>query len=162
MTMQDMQATETSVHTDTLVNAPVERAFKVFTEEMASWWHPDHHILAGELDKMVFEPRAGGRIYDLATDGSECTWARVLAFDPPHRLVFSWDISPRWEIETDHAKTSEVEVRFVAQDDETTRVELEHRHLDRHGDGWEGERDAVGSPGGWPDGLRRFADYVGR
>jgi uncharacterized protein YndB with AHSA1/START domain len=162
MTMQDMQATETSVHTDTLVNAPVERAFKVFTEEMASWWHPDHHILAGELDKMVFEPRAGGRIYDLATDGSECTWARVLAFDPPHRLVFSWDISPRWEIETDHAKSSEVEVTFVAQDDRTTRVELEHRHLDRHGEGWEGERDAVGSPGGWPDGLRRFAEHVDR
>jgi uncharacterized protein YndB with AHSA1/START domain len=160
MTMQDMQATETSVHTDTLVNAPIERAFKVFTEEMGSWWHPDHHILVGELDRMVFEPRAGGRIYDLATDGSECTWARVLAFEPPHRLVFSWDISPRWEVETDHAKTSEVEVRFVAQDDLTTRVELEHRHLDRHGEGWEGERDAVGSPGGWPDGLRRFAEHV--
>jgi uncharacterized protein YndB with AHSA1/START domain len=162
MTMQDMQATETSVHTDTLVNAPVERAFKVFTEEMGSWWHPDHHILVGELDRMVFEPRVGGRIYDLATDGSECTWARVLAFDPPHRLVFSWDISPRWEIETDHAKSSEVEVTFVAQDDRTTRVELEHRHLDRHGEGWEGERDAVGSPGGWPDGLRRFAEHVER
>jgi uncharacterized protein YndB with AHSA1/START domain len=160
MTMQDMQATETSVRTDTVVNAPIERAFKVFTEEMASWWNPDHHIIAGELEKMIFEPRVGGRIYDVATDGNECTWARVLAFEPPQRLVFSWDISPRWEIETDHAKTSEVEVRFVAQDDETTRVELEHRHLDRHGEGWEGERDAVGSPGGWPDGLRRFAEHV--
>jgi uncharacterized protein YndB with AHSA1/START domain len=160
--MQDTQVTETSVRTDVVVKAPIERAFQVFTQEMASWWNPDHHILAGELEKMVFEPRAGGRIYDVATDGSECTWARVLAFEPPHRLVFSWDISPRWEIETDLDKTSEVEVSFVAEDDKTTRVELEHRNLDRHGEGWEGERAAVGSQGGWPSGLRRFADYVER
>ena len=162
MTMQDMQATQTSVHTDVVVKAPLERAFKVFTEEMASWWNPEHHILSGELEKMVFEPRVGGRIYDVGTDGSECIWARVLAFEPPHRLVFSWDISPRWEIESDHAKTSEVEVTFVAEDEQRTRVELEHRNLDRHGEGWEGERNAVGSAGGWPDGLRRFADYVER
>jgi uncharacterized protein YndB with AHSA1/START domain len=161
MTMQDTQATETSVRTEVVVRAPVERAFTVFTEEMASWWDPDHHLVA-ELERMVFEPRVGGRIYDVATDGSECTWARVLAFEPPHRLVFSWDISPRWQIETDHAKTSEVEVTFVAESDQTTRVELAHRHLNRHGEGWEGERDAVGSPGGWPGGLRRFADHVGR
>ena len=154
--------TGTSVRTEVVVNAPIERAFKVFTEEMASWWDPDHHLIQGQLERMVFEPRAGGRIYDVATDGSECTWARVLAFDPPHRLVFSWDISPRWEIETDHEKTSEVEVTFAAQDEHTTRVTLEHRNLDRHGEGWEGERDAVGSPGGWTSGLRRFAEHVER
>jgi uncharacterized protein YndB with AHSA1/START domain len=155
-------ATEASVRTEVTVQAPVERAFHVFTEEIASWWNPDHHILQGELKTMVFEPRAGGRIYDVATDGSECAWARVLVFEPPHRIVFSWDISPRWEIETDRDKTSEVEVSFQAEDGETTRVTLEHRNLDRHGEGWEGERDAVGSPGGWPDGLRRFAEYVER
>lgn len=162
MTMQDTQGTETSVRTEVVVGASIDRAFRVFTEEMASWWDPDHHILQGQLAEMVFEPRVGGRIYDVGTDGSECTWARVLAFEPPQRLVFSWDISPRWEIESDLARTSEVEVRFVAEDDRTTRVELEHRNLDRHGEGWEGERDAVSSPGGWPSGLRRFAEYAER
>jgi uncharacterized protein YndB with AHSA1/START domain len=160
--MQDTQAQATSVRAEVVVSAPVQRAFRVFTEEMASWWHPEHHILQGELAKMVIEPRVGGRVYDLGADGTECTWARVLAFEPPHRLVLRWDISPRWEIETDLEKTSEVVVTFVAEDDRTTRVELEHRHLDRHGEGWEGERDAVGSPGGWPGGLRRFAEYVER
>src|SRR5690349_12247219 len=129
MTMQDMQATETSVRTDVVVNVPIERAFKVFTEEMATWWHPDHHILAGELERVVFQTRVVGRNYEVATDSSECTWARILVFEPTHRVVFSWYISPRWEIESDHAKTSEVEVTFVAEDDQTTRVELEHRHL---------------------------------
>jgi uncharacterized protein YndB with AHSA1/START domain len=151
------QATDTSVRASIVVEAPVERAFHVFTEEMASWWHPDHHILEGELAEMVFEPRAGGHIYDRAVDGSECHWARVLVYERPHRFVFSWDISPSWKIETDPERTSEVEVRFTPEGTERTRVELEHRNLDRHGPGWEGMRDAVGSPGGWPEGLHRFA-----
>ena len=158
MTMQDMQATQASVHTDVVVKAPLERAFKVFTEEMASWWNPEHHILSGELEKMVFEPRVGGRIYDVGTDGSECIWARVLAFEPPHRLVFSWDISPRWEIESDHAKTSEVEVTFVAEDEQRTRVELEHRNLDRHGPGWQSLSEGVEGDAGWPLYLTRYAE----
>lgn len=155
-------ATSTSVRTEVTVNTTQEHAFKVFTEEMASWWNPDHHIIEGELKEMVVEPRVGGRIYDVATDGSECTWARVLVYDPPNTFTFSWDISPQWKIEHDHHKTSEVEVTFALEGDQTTRVTLEHRNLDRHGEGWESERDAVGSPGGWPDGLRRFADYLER
>jgi uncharacterized protein YndB with AHSA1/START domain len=155
-----VQATETSVRTSVVVEAPVERAFRVFTEEMSSWWHPDHHLLEGELAEMVFEPRVGGHIYDRGVDGSECRWARVLAYDPPSRLVFSWDITTRWQLETDLERTSEVEVRFTPEGSDRTRVELEHRGLDRHGPGWEGMRDAVGSPDGWPDGLQRFADYV--
>jgi uncharacterized protein YndB with AHSA1/START domain len=156
------QAAETSVRTSIVVEAPIERAFHVFTAEMASWWHPDHHILGGELAEMVFEPRVGGHIYDLGADGSRCRWARVLAFEPPRRLVFSWDINTRWELEDDPAKASEVEVRFEPEDAERTRVELEHRKLERHGPGWDGMRDAVGSPGGWPDGLRRLAERVAR
>jgi uncharacterized protein YndB with AHSA1/START domain len=111
---------------------------------------------------MVFEPRAGGAVYDVGEDGSRCRWARVLAYDPPSRIVFSWDISLQWKVEEDPARTSEVEVRFVAESATRTRVELEHRHIDRHGDGWEGMRDAVGSPGGWQVGLGRFADRVRR
>jgi uncharacterized protein YndB with AHSA1/START domain len=102
----------------------------------------------------------GGRIYDVGTDGSQCQWARVLAFDPPSRFVFSWDISLKWEIETDHAKSSEVEVRFIPEEANRTRVELEHRHLDRHGEGWEAMRDGIGSPDGWSSGLHRFALWV--
>ena len=151
------QATDTSVHTSIVVEAPVERAFSVFTEDIGSWWNPDHHLLEGELADMVFEPRVGGHVYDRGVDGSECRWARVLAYEPPHRVVISWDINTRWELETDLDRTSEVEVRFLAEGADRTRVELEHRNLDRHGDGWEGMRDAVGSPDGWAAGLQGFA-----
>jgi uncharacterized protein YndB with AHSA1/START domain len=154
------KAQEASVRTQTVVEAPIERAFSLFTEGIGGWWNPDHHILETELDEMVFEPREGGRIYDRGVDGSECCWARVLAYEPPNRVVISWDISPRWQIETDLEKTSEVEVRFIAETTERTRVELEHRNLDRHGEGWEGIRDSVGSPDGWPDGLQRFAELI--
>ncbi|MFL5867704.1 MAG: SRPBCC family protein [Thermoleophilaceae bacterium] len=156
-----MQATETAVQTSIVVEAPPERAFQVFTQEMPSWWHPDHHILEGELAEMVFEPRVGGSIYDRGVDGTECRWATVLAYEPPHRVAFSWNITTDWKLETDPERTSEVEVRFTPEGEGRTRVELEHRNLDRHGPGWEQMRDAVGSPGGWIGGLERFAGYVG-
>ena len=108
----------------------------------------------------MFEGRVGGRVFDRGADGSEFQWARVLAFEPPHRLVFSWDLSPQFQIETDPDKTSEVEVRFVAESSERTRVELEHRHLDRHGEGWEGSRDAVAGADGWPLYLQRFGAVI--
>lgn len=152
--------TDTGVRASVVVQAPVERAFTVFTDDIGSWWPPEHHILQGELAEMVFEPRVGGHVYDRATDGSECRWARVLAYEPPTRVVISWDVSLAWQIESDRARTSEVEVRFVAEGPSTTRVELEHRHLERHGDGWEQMRDAVGSPEGWQVGLLRFAERV--
>jgi len=84
----------------------------------------------------------------------------VLAYEPPERVVFSWNISPYWQIEADPDKRSEVEVRFIAEDDQRTRVALEHRHLDRHGEGWEGARDAVAAPDGWGLYLSRYADLV--
>jgi uncharacterized protein YndB with AHSA1/START domain len=151
----------TAVGTSIVVDAPVEDAFAVFTEDMDSWWPKEHHVLEAPLARMVFEPRVGGAIYDVGTDGSECRWARVLAYEPPRRIVFSWDINLQWQIETDPAKTSEVEVRFVA-DGARTRVEVEHRHLDRVGDGWEGMRDAVGSDGGWKVGLQAFAQRLSK
>jgi uncharacterized protein YndB with AHSA1/START domain len=150
----------TAVGTSIFVDAPVEHAFAVFTGDMDSWWPKEHHILQAPLERMVFEPKAGGHIYDVGTDGSTCRWARVLAYEPPHRIVFSWDINLQWQIETDPAKTSEVEVRFVPEGAARTRVELEHRHLDRVGDGWEGMRDAVGSDVGWNVGLRAFAQRL--
>ena len=153
-----MQATDTSVRTSVVVEAPIERAFSVFTDDIGSWWPPEHHILEAELEEMVFEPRVGGHVYDRGVDGSECRWACVLAYEPPNRVVFSWDINTEWRIETDPERTSEVEVRFEPEGPGRTRVELEHRKLERHGDGWEQMRDAVGSPEGWGVGLRRFAE----
>jgi uncharacterized protein YndB with AHSA1/START domain len=154
------QAADTAVKASIVVEAPVERAFSVFTEDMGTWWNPDHHILEGELAEMVLEPHVGGRIYDRGVDGSECCWARVLAFEPPRRFVMSWDINLQWKLETDPARASEIEVRFIPQGAGQTRVELEHRHLERHGEGWEQMRGAVGSPGGWSGGLQRFADVI--
>jgi uncharacterized protein YndB with AHSA1/START domain len=150
-------SSSTSVRTSIVVDAPRDVAFAVFTEDIGSWWPPEHHILQAELSEMVFETRAGGHVYDRGKDGSECRWARVLAYEPPERIVISWDVSLQWQLETDPAKSSEVEVRFLPESAVRTRVELEHRHIDRHGEGWEAMRDAVGHPDGWQLGLRRFA-----
>jgi uncharacterized protein YndB with AHSA1/START domain len=152
--------TETAVSASVVVEAAIDHAFKVFTEDIASWWPPEHHVLEAQLADMVFEPRVGGHVLDRGVDGSECRWARVLAYEPPTRVVFSWDISLEWKIQEDLDKTSEVEVRFVAEGPERTRVELEHRHLDRHGEGWQNMRDGVGSPEGWIVGLTRFAQLA--
>jgi uncharacterized protein YndB with AHSA1/START domain len=154
------QAQDTAVRAQVVVDAPLERAFAVFTKEFGSFKPPEHNLLAVEIAETVFEPRAGGHLYDRGVDGSECRWARVLAYDPPHRIVLSWDISPQWQLETDLEKTSEVEVLFLAEAPERTRVELEHRNLERHGEGWEAEREGVAGAGGWPLYLQRFADVV--
>jgi len=154
------QAQATSVQSTIVVEAPIERAFRVFTEDFGSFKPPEHNLLAVEVAETVFEPRAGGRLYDRGVDGSECHWARVLAYEPPNRVVFSWDISPHWQLETDLENTSEVEVRFVSEMPDRTRVELEHRNLDRHGAGWEGVRDGVDSGDGWPLYLERFAELL--
>ena len=148
----------TSVRHRVVVEAPVERAFSVFTEDFGSFKPAEHNLLGVEIAETVFEPRVGGHLYDRGIDGSECHWARILVYEPPNRLVISWDINPHWRIETDLEKTSEVEVRFIAETPERTRVELEHRHLDRHGDGWEAVREGVDSEGGWPLYLRRFLE----
>ena len=144
-----------------VVEAPIERAFQVFTADFGGFKPREHNLLGVEIAETVFEQRVGGHIYDRGVDGSECRWARVLAYEPPDRVVFSWDISPRWQVETDPERTSEVEVRFVAEGPGRTRIELEHRGLDRHGDGWQGVRDGVDSPGGWPLYLERYAALLG-
>lgn len=147
----------TTVRRHIVVNAPIDQAFRVFTERFGDFKPREHNLLQAPIAETVFEPRVGGNIYDRATDGSECRWARILAFEPPDRVVFSWDISPRWQIEANPDFASEVEVRFFAETPERTRVELEHRNLDRHGAGWEAVRDGVANEGGWPLYLQRYA-----
>lgn len=149
-----------AVRAQIVVAAPIERAFRIFTEQFDRIKPREHNLLSVEIAETVFEPQAGGHIYDRGVDGSVCRWARVLVYEPPNRIVFSWDINPRWKVETDPAKASEVEVRFISETPERTRVELEHRNLDRHGEGWESTRDGVASPHGWPVYLDRFADLM--
>jgi uncharacterized protein YndB with AHSA1/START domain len=153
-------AEATSIRHEIVVDAPIDRAFSVFTKDFGSFKPPEHNMLNVAIAETVFEPREGGHLYDRGVDGSECRWARVLAYEPPDRVVISWDISPQWQIETDPDRTSEVEVRFIAEAPERTRVELEHRNLDRHGDGWVAVREGVDFEGGWPTYLRRFADVL--
>jgi uncharacterized protein YndB with AHSA1/START domain len=155
-----MQAAGTSVRHQVVVEAPIERAFSVFTKDFGNFKPREHNLLGVDIAETVFELHEGGHIVDRGVDGSECRWARVLAYEPPDRVVISWDISPQWQLETDLEKTSEVEVRFVAEAPARTRVELEHRNLDRHLDGWEGVREGVDGEGGWPLYLHRYAELL--
>lgn len=144
------------------VSVPVaqEAAFAVFTERLGDFKPPEHNLLPVPIAETVLEPHVGGAIIDRGSDGSECRWARILVFEPPTRLVFSWDIGPTWQLEDDPAHTSEVEVRFVAEPSGSTRVELEHRYLERHGTGWDAVRSGVAHDQGWALYLERFAGLV--
>jgi uncharacterized protein YndB with AHSA1/START domain len=153
-------ADATSIHHEVVVQAAIERAFSVFTKGFGSFKPREHNMLGVDIAETVFDLHEGGHVYDRGVDGSECRWARVLVYEPPNRVVISWDISPYWQIETDPDKTSEVEVRFIAETPDRTRVELEHRNLDRHGDGWQAVREGVDSDGGWPTYLRGFAHVL--
>lgn len=148
------------VRRQVVVEAPIERAFTVFTERFGDFKPKEHNLLGVPIAETLFEPRVGGHIYDRGTDGSECRWARILAYEPPDRVVFSWDIGPQWELETDPENASEVEVRFVAETPGRTRVELEHRNIDRHGPGWQAVADGVGHDAGWPLYLDRYAALI--
>jgi uncharacterized protein YndB with AHSA1/START domain len=154
------ETTATSIRTHVVVDAPIERAFRVFIQDFDRIKPREHNMLAVDIEESVFEPRVGGHVYDRGVDGSECRWARVLLYEPPERLVLTWDISPQWQLETDLDRASEVEVRFVAEAPDRTRVELEHRHLNRHVAGWETLREGVAGDQGWPLYLRRFADAL--
>jgi uncharacterized protein YndB with AHSA1/START domain len=154
-------AAATSIRHEVIVEAPIERAFSVFTDDFGAFKPREHNMLGVDLAETVFEPHVGGHVYDRGVDGSECRWARVLAYEPPDRVAISWDINPQWQIETDPDSTSEVEVRFIAEAPDRTRVELEHRNLDRHGPGWEAVREGVDSGDGWPLYLRRYAEVIG-
>lgn len=156
-----MTETAASVRQEVVVEAPQERAFMAFTAGFGDFKPPEHNLLSSPIAKTVFEPHVGGHIYDVAEDGSECRWARVLVYEPHERVVFTWDIGPDWQIVADPENASEVEVRFVPETPQRTRVELEHRNLERHGPGWEAVRDGIASDGGWPLYLGRYAALLG-
>ena len=145
-----------SVRTEVVVEAPADRAFRVFTEKMETWWPASHHIGKSELKSIVLERRANGRWAEIGVDGAECNWGRVLVWDPPKRLVLAWQLTSTWQF--DEAFVTEVEVSFTPMGAGKTRVELEHRNLERFGMDEEAIRKSVGSDGGWPMILRRYAD----
>jgi uncharacterized protein YndB with AHSA1/START domain len=151
-----------TVNRHVVVDATPDDAFHAFTSRFGDFKPKEHNLLGVDIVDTVFEPHVGGNIYDRGVDGSECRWARILAYEPPHRVVFSWDIGPTWQLETDLELTSEVEVRFIPEADDRTRVELEHRHLDRHGPGWEGVAFGVDDAEGWPLYLDRYAALLTR
>jgi uncharacterized protein YndB with AHSA1/START domain len=145
-----------SVRSEVVVEAPAERAFRVFTEKMETWWPATHHIAKVPLKNIVVERRANGRWAEIGTDGSECNWGRVLVWDPPKRLVLAWQLTANWQY--DENFMTEVEINFTPVDAGKTRVALEHRNLERYGKEMEAVAKSIGSDGGWPLILRQFAE----
>jgi uncharacterized protein YndB with AHSA1/START domain len=139
------------------VKASPERAFEVFTEGIDSWWPREHHIGSAKLKRSVVEARKGGRLYTEQTDGTEADWGQVLVWEPPKRVVWAWQITPQWKFEPDLAKASEVEITFTPEPGGHTRVDLNHHHWERHGEGVESMRNGVAGDGGWGGMLRLFA-----
>jgi uncharacterized protein YndB with AHSA1/START domain len=142
------------------VRAGQQHAFKVFTAGFTTWWPASHHIGKSDLAEAVLEQRAGGRWYERGVDGSECEWGTVLAYDPPERVLLSWHLNGEWAYDPDPARASEVEVRFIAEGPDLTRVELEHRHIERHGPDWRAVQSGVNSDGGWAGLLAMFAEVA--
>jgi uncharacterized protein YndB with AHSA1/START domain len=155
-----MTETTVAVRRSVTVAATPERAFDVFTAGFKSWWPIEsHHIGKTMATDVVIDPHAGGRWFERDADGNECDWGAVLAFEPPHRLLLAWQLTPEWAYDPDPEKGTEVEVTFTAVDGGTL-VELEHRGFEKHGESGTKMRDAVGAPGGWGDLLDAFAKAV--
>jgi uncharacterized protein YndB with AHSA1/START domain len=149
-----IQAVE-SVRRQVVVAAPQDKAFDVFTAGMTGWWPADHHIGSAPIEEVLIEPHEGGRWYTRHTDGSETSTGFVTAWNPPERLVVTWQIGADWKY---HAElVTSVELRFVAEGPERTRVELEHRDLDRFGPEAERMRQMFEGPGAWDATLAAFA-----
>ncbi len=158
--MAETKQTKDAIQCTVTVKASPDHAFKVFTDEFASWW-PQEYTWSGEvLETIGIEPREDGRCFERGPHGFECDWGRVLVWEPPRRLVFSWQISPERVPEPNPDKASKVEVRFLAEGASSTRVELVHRAFERHGEGGAGYRAGLGSPQGWPYILDRYAAAV--
>ncbi len=150
-------ATIPNLHGQATVNLSQADAFAFFTGSMTRWWPADYHIGATDMTDAILEPREGGRWYERGADGSECDWGRVLTWEPPHRLVVTWQINGRWQFDDDPSHASEIEVTFTADGPDRTVVELEHRHLDRLVDGQALRNGIAEGGGGWSTLLELFA-----
>ena len=151
---------ETTVRKQITVNAPIEKAFDVFTTRFDTWWPRSHHIATAEMAEAILEQRAGGRWYERGIDGSECDWGEVLEFEPPNHVTLSWRLDGNFQYDA-HA-ASRVDVWFTAESPTVTRVELAHSELDRHGETWRQLRDGIDSGGGWQMILAGFAEVAAK
>jgi len=142
------------------VRAAAERAFQVFTEEVDTWWPRTHHIGKSPMKRVVIEGHTDGRCYSEQADGTECDWGRILVWEPPHRFVLAWQVTPNWEYEPELAKSSEVEVCFTSEPDGSTRVDLEHRYFERHGGDAKALHMVFEGPDAWSGMLRLFRSQV--
>lgn len=158
---------EAAVRKSIRVEAPIERAFSVFVEQMETWWPATHHIGDTPFEAIFVEPRVGGRWYERNVNGVQCDWGTVLKWNPPHAVAFSWHVgpdhdSPDWKFDPDMSRASEVEIRFTAEGPATTLVELEHSKFERHGDGYQQLRALFDGPGAWQGILAEFAKALDR
>ena len=151
---------DTSVRKSIVVDTSLQKAFDVFTHGFDGWWPRTHHIGKSPMKAAIIEGRLGGRCYTTQEDGTDCDWGQILEWDPPHRFVIAWQITPEWGYQSDLAKSSEVEIRFSPEPGGGTRVDLEHRHFERMGPGGDTMRIGVGGPGGWPGLLETFKAWA--
>ena len=155
--LEGVSTQDTPVRKSVTVKAGVDHAFEVFTVGFDRWWPRSHHIGKSPMKRAIIEGRVGGRCYSEQADGTDCPWGEVTEWEPPRRFVLAWRIAPAWQYEPDLAKASEVEVLFTPLEDGSTRVDLEHRHFERGGAGWETMRTMVNGDGGWGGLLQMFA-----
>jgi hypothetical protein len=141
------------------VEVPQQRAFEFFTARMASWWNPDHQIGGKPFEALVIEPHVGGRWFERDAEGAEEQWGSVLAWEPHDRVLLAWQLDGTWRYDPDFV--TELEIRFVPEGEAATRVELEHRGLERFGDAADDIRAQLDGAGGWQGLLGRFAREVG-
>lgn len=153
----NIQIVPAPVRKSIVVKAPPERAFAVFTAGMGRWWRKEHHLGASPLKDVVLEPREGGRWYEVNEDESTCEWGRVLAWEPPRRVLLAWQIDAGWQY--DPAFVTELEIHFTPEPG-GTRVDLEHRNLDRYGDKAESIRATLDSDDGWDLGIAAYVEAV--
>jgi uncharacterized protein YndB with AHSA1/START domain len=145
-----------ALHGTVTVAVPLQQAFRVFTESLHTWWPPEYHIGTAEMAQAILEPRQDGRWYEQGVDGSQCDWGQVLAWEPPHRLVLTWQINSHWQYDPDPQHASQIEVRFTPDGPGQTTVQLEHRYLERLVGGQQLREGIIGG-GGWTSLLERFA-----
>jgi hypothetical protein len=153
---------EAVVRKSVLVQVPIDRAFSIFVGQMETWWPAEHHIGDQPFHLIVVEPRVGGRWYERDKEGQECDWGQVRAWDPSHGVTLSWHLGPDWKFNADLDKASDVEIRFRAEGPSSTMVELEHRGIERHGEGYQKLRDVLDSPNAWTLTLESFAKRTER
>jgi len=149
--------TAAAFRTTITVEAPIDRAFTVFTSGIGSWWPKGHHIGNVDLADVVIEGHPGGRWFQRAVDGSECEWGKVLTWEPPDRVELAWHLDADFVFDPDPERASRVEVRFTATGERTTRVDFAHADLDHVGERWPELLGEISEQGGWPVILEGFA-----